>query len=424
MVDERRVLIVGCGCFGLSTAFELLKRGWTNVTVIDRATTLPAPDATSNDFNRIVRSSYSDPFYTKLAQDAIISWRDEEQWQDTYHESGVLVLGSADSTTDYKDKSYANDLEMGQRVVLLNDQSAIRDIFPLQAQVGDFYQHTGYLNRDSGWANARQGLSILMSKITALNGKILGGKNVTELIHQGQKTTGVRCTDGTVVEADLVVLATGSWTASTFPDVSVGFRATGQCVAMVQLTPEEGEAYSKVPVVLDFASGFYVFPPNEDNLVKMAIHEAGYTHSVGPQNISTPRTVTSDPEGGLRIPQTSVKEMRDGLRAVYPVLADKPFVATRLCWYNDSIDGDWVIGWQPQSEGSLMFATAGSGHAYKFLPVLGRLVTDAIEGKLSPDIEAKFAVDRVPREIDPSRPGQVAQELDLTQLCTPEDLVK
>jgi hypothetical protein len=29
---------------------------------------------------------------------------------------------------------------------------------------------------------------------------------------------------------------------------------------MVQLTPEEGEAYSKVPVVLDFASGFYVFP--------------------------------------------------------------------------------------------------------------------------------------------------------------------
>jgi sarcosine oxidase/L-pipecolate oxidase len=147
--------------------------------------------------------------------------------------SGVLVLGSADSTTDYKDKSYANDLEMGQRVVLLNDQSAIRDIFPSQAQVGDFYQHTGYLNRDSGWANARQGLSILMSKITALNGKILGGKNVTELIHQGQKTTGVRCTDGTVVEADLVVLATGSWTASTFPDVSVGFQATGRVPRLV-----------------------------------------------------------------------------------------------------------------------------------------------------------------------------------------------
>jgi hypothetical protein len=32
--------------------------------------------------------------------------------------------------------------------------------------------------------------------------------------------------------------------------------------------------------------------------------------------------------------------------------------------YNDSPDGDWVIGRYPMDE-SLILATAGSGHAYK-----------------------------------------------------------
>ena len=46
------VLIVGAGCFGLSTAYHLLKRGLKDVTVIDRSPILPAPDAASHDINK------------------------------------------------------------------------------------------------------------------------------------------------------------------------------------------------------------------------------------------------------------------------------------------------------------------------------------------------------------------------------------
>jgi hypothetical protein len=46
------VLIVGAGCFGVSTAYHLLKRGYTDVTVLDRSPTLPAPDAASTDINK------------------------------------------------------------------------------------------------------------------------------------------------------------------------------------------------------------------------------------------------------------------------------------------------------------------------------------------------------------------------------------
>lgn len=62
----------------------------------------------------------------------------------------------------------------------------------------------------------------------------------------------------------------------------------------------------------------------------MAIHDSGYTHT---QNaVSTPRTILSDAEEGLRIPKAILKELRSRLREVYPDLAEKPFSGTRLCW--------------------------------------------------------------------------------------------
>ena len=50
--QDSPIVIVGAGCFGLSTAYHLLKRGFTNVTVLDRAETLPAKDAASTDLNK------------------------------------------------------------------------------------------------------------------------------------------------------------------------------------------------------------------------------------------------------------------------------------------------------------------------------------------------------------------------------------
>ena len=50
--SDIQILIVGAGCFGISTAFHLLKRGYKNVTVIDRASELPAVDAASTDINK------------------------------------------------------------------------------------------------------------------------------------------------------------------------------------------------------------------------------------------------------------------------------------------------------------------------------------------------------------------------------------
>ncbi|PSR73762.1 hypothetical protein PHLCEN_2v10406 [Hermanssonia centrifuga] len=361
-----RILIVGAGVFGLSTAEHLLRRGFRCITILDRSEVLPAPDAASCDINKIVRSSYSDIFYSQLAREAIHLWKDESVWGDTYHESGVLVLRKSGNEA-YTDQSYHNDIALGAHLEDLTTPDAIRATFPADIKTPSFEGSSGYLNHDGGWAFASQGVSLLMRRVASLGAQILAGKAVIELIKKDGKTNGVKCADGTAYYADLVVLASGSWTPSTFASLDLKGKclATGQTVATIQLTVEEGDRYRHCPVVLDFGSGFYVFPPNADNVVKFAVHDNGFLHKPNsPDAPSTPRTSLSDGDDGLRIPKTVVKKLRDHLRMIYPELAEKPFSGTRLCWYNDSPDDDWVIGFHPLDP-TLMLATAGSGHAYK-----------------------------------------------------------
>ena len=103
---DEDVIIVGAGCFGMSTACHLLQRGFTNVTVLDRSEKLPAPDAASSDLNKgespfvlssrvdhiillvlqVVRTFYPSAFYTQLARDAIQEWKKTDEWGNCYRE--------------------------------------------------------------------------------------------------------------------------------------------------------------------------------------------------------------------------------------------------------------------------------------------------------------------------------------------------
>ena len=142
-------------------------------------------------------------------------------------------------------------------------------------------------------------------------------------------------------------------------------------MALLQLTPEEGDAYRDCPVYLNFHTGFYMFPvsahshesllasgeadaprvhahahahapapcapqPNHENIMKLAIHDGGYTQprkcARTEDVVSTPRTVLSHGADGLRIPKAALQKLRAELHQVYPELAKKPFAGTRLCW--------------------------------------------------------------------------------------------
>ena len=84
------------------------------------------------------------------------------------------------------------------------------------------------------------------------------------------------------------------------------------------------------------------------------------------------------PEARETVDANHEARTRKFLSSAIPALSDAPIAYRRICMYCDTFDGNFLIGHDPDREG-LVVAAGGSGHAFKFAPVLGEIVADAVE---------------------------------------------
>lgn len=89
-----------------------------------------------------------------------------------------------------------------------------------------------------------------------------------------------------------------------------------------------------------------------------------------------------------------------------------------MCWYTDSMDNNFLIDYVPGYQDSLFVASGGSGHGFKFLPVLGEVCRDDCTGR-NPDIQHVVnALERKPDQFTELwkwrsvNPGQHANGID------------
>jgi glycine/D-amino acid oxidase-like deaminating enzyme len=173
------------------------------------------------------------------------------------------------------------------------------------------------------------------------------------------------------IAADHVVMAVGAWTPYLLPFTKGFFRATGQPVFHLQPSDPELFAPERFPVFgADITTtGYYGFPINRNGVLKIANHGPG--REMSPD--STERVVTADDE----------RKLREFLASTFPSLVDAPIVYTRVCMYCDTHDGHFWIARDPERKG-LVVAAGDSGHGFKFAPVLGEIIADALEEKDNP----------------------------------------
>jgi sarcosine oxidase/L-pipecolate oxidase len=411
------ILIIGSGVFGLSTAYSLSQNplyAHTALSVLDRSP-FPAPDASSIDSSRIVRADYSDPAYATLAASAQRAWRDASPGalgEGRYSESGLVIVANGDQGEGYVKASLENvrRLEEGRAVQELKGRRDIEDVVGTGGGSGRW----GYVNWRSGWADAEAGMKWLRERVEGTGRVQFVCAEVVRLVTEGKRVVGVRLSDGSAVRADLVVVATGAWTGNLV-DLRGRATATGQVLVYLDLTAEEQEKLGKMPVLLNMSSGLFIIPPR-NRVLKVARHAYGYSNPTNIQapdgsgkliEVSLPRTAVDDPNQW--VPQEGEEACRAALREMIPSLGDRPFAKTRICWYNDTPKGDFLITYHPELEG-LFLATGGSGHGYKFLPVIGDQIVKCIGGRCPADFARKWAwptdaVEKVVTE-DGSRGGR------------------
>lgn len=286
----------------------------------------------------------------------------------------------------------------------------------------------GYVNLRSGWADAEAGMVWLRQQVEATKRVTFIHDEAVSLIFSStsnSKVLGVNLKSGTTLTADLIILATGAWTGKLI-DLRGRAQATGQVLCYLSLTQQEQDKLGKMPVLLNMSTGLFIIPP-QNRILKVARHGYGYSNPVlipHPEKpnkpreiieISLPRTILDDPN--LWVPSEGEAACRKALSEMIPSLASRPFTKSKICWYTDTPKGDFLITYHPEYKG-LFLATGGSGHGYKFLPVIGEKIVDCVEGKCPEEFREKWGwprerVDRVVTE-DGSRggrPGMVLEEL-------------
>ncbi len=105
-----------------------------------------------------------------------------------------------------------------------------------------------------------------------------------------------------------------------------------------------------------------------------------------------------DPDTQSRIVSPAMTEtVRKYVARRFPALKDAPIVETRVCQYENTSNGDFLIDRHPEME-NVWFAGGGSGHGFKHGPAVGKYVTGqlldgtAAEARFS--LSAKMAVQK------------------------------
>jgi glycine/D-amino acid oxidase-like deaminating enzyme len=364
-----KTVVVGAGINGVVAAIELRKRGH-EVVLVDPGP-LPHPLAASTDISKVVRAAYgADEEYTELAERSREIW---QQWNvefgvELYHEVGFLCLRQRPMQTgDFEYESLRLLERRGHRIERVNSDY-LRRHFP--AWNADRYPD-GFLDFEAGYAESGRAVSTLIERAKSLGVELRENAKFRALDEVSGRVKGIALEGRDRVAADAVVMAVGAWMPYLLPFTRDFFRASGQPVFHLKPTQPDLFAPERFPIFgADIsATGFYGFPLNRDGVVKIANHGLG--REMLPD--SPDRVVTKEEEN----------KMREFLADSFPALADAPIVFTRVCFYCDTNDGDFWIAPDPDRAG--LTITAGDcGHGFKFAPVLGGIIADAVEGKINP----------------------------------------
>ena len=368
MPSRPHVAVVGAGAFGGWTALRLRVRG-CRVTLL-AAWGPGSSRASSGGETRVIRAVYgADRLYVQWAVRSLRAWLEaERRWGvRLYHPAGVLWMCGADES--YLRSSLPLLADEGLSVAELGLDEARRR-FPRIDFAGlpsVFFEET------AGYLMARRACRAVAEAVAGAGGEVRQAA-VTKVGKDG-----CRLSDDSRLAADAWVFACGPWLPELFPEV-VGprVRPTRQDVFFFGTPPDFGE----LPVWMELAErSFYGIPGNDHRGFKIADDTRGEPF---------------DPTWGDRTPSLEALERaREYLKIRFPALAGAPLVESRVCQYENSPDGHFLIDRCPgpiAGTANAWIAGGGSGHGFKLGPAVGDHVADLVLGEAEPRPE--FRLDR------------------------------
>lgn len=361
------VAVIGAGVFGAWTA-RALKTAGASVALIDAYGAGNARSSSGGE-SRVIRMSYGgDSIYSPMALQSLAEWAalSARSGLPILHRTGVLWFSPPGDA--YMSKS----LEWLKRERRPHESLSTDDLARAYPQIAFRPGEQGFLEIETGALIAGRGVQTVVRD---------AGLNVVRL----RADPPVREADGTYrvgpdIRARSVIYACGPWLPKIFPEVLAG-RIIPTRQEVYHFGPAPGDdrfGPERLPVWADFNGGalVYGFPDLEGQGFKMAFD---------------PHGPVVDPDTQSRLPSPDgIAAARAYLATRFPVLAEAPLIHARVCQYENSSNGDFLIDRLPGHE-RVWLVGGGSGHGFKHGPAVGRRVAAHI---LDPGlaIEPRFAL--------------------------------
>lgn len=353
------VAVVGAGAFGAWTAWHLRQAG-LNVLLVDAYG--PANSrASSGGESRIIRMGYGPrEIYTRWSVRSLKLWREILVPADPslFINCGALWLAHQDDPFGHQSLAALEQHGVPHERL---DARQIRSRFPQFTPADDTI---AIHEPQAGGLLARRAIQTLVRLLT---------------------TAGVRYEQRHVTPGDLdaahVVYACGPWLGKIFPQLLASrILPTRQDVLFFGTPPGSTLfGHGQMPCWIDVQSQFYGFPDLESRGFKIADDKRGQV---------------IDPDTTERIVSpASIEQARAYLRQRIPAMADAPLLETRVCQYENTANGDYLLDRHPELDRTWL-AGGGSGHGFKHGPAVGEYMAGLILG--TAEAEPRFSFQSKP----------------------------
>ena len=364
-----RVLVVGAGIAGLSTAWALVRRGFA-VEVFE-AGPVPNPRASSHDEHRITRHAYG-PFagYARMMPEAFAAY--ERLFADLgarhIDERPILVLQREPS--DWFAASLADLGVLGVAHRELS-RAAVAERYPMLDAVG---VSAAFLSEGAGMLFP---IRILTDLVVHLAGRGVVFHPHTR-VEAVDAEAGTLQAGGVTHAGDAVVVAAGAWAGRLVPELVARAVPSRQTVVYLAPPPALHDAWRAAPVILDLGerSGTYTLPPSPGTRLKIGDHHF---------------TRRGDPDDDRVAEAADIARLEAAARLAYRGFERYTMLEKKICYYTVTDDESFVV--KPIGARGFL-QSACSGHGFKLAPRIGEGVADAICGARPRETLERWAAGR------------------------------
>jgi sarcosine oxidase len=370
-----RAVVIGGGVVGLATAWHLLRLGCRPIAVLERFR-IGHDRGSSHGSVRMTRSTYTTAPYVRLMRHV-----HEQEWPRLERAAGVTLVHPRDVVFFGPDHAalaaYAGAVRAAGANVERVEPVEARRRFPSLRITDD----AAVLQDRTGGTIAADDTVRALHRLVASDAAVREGTRVLA-IERGDRAIRI-ATDGGVVEAERVAIATGAWLPELVPSARAALTVVPQTVAYFRLAVPA----TTVPSWIHFGGG--------DSGVAYGLAE------LGRDAMKVGRHVTggagADPDAPGSATPGELAALRARLEEVLTVPVGD-LLDSESCLYTMTGTEDFAIAAWP-GDARVAFASACSGHGFKFAPLAGRLLAElVINGRMDTvggtDVAALFALHR------------------------------